>query len=75
MIAFIIVSLFVIASAVWAYGDAKKWKDAGGDVDTSPGTWCAAIILFWIAFFPLYFVARAKYKKSANQKISHGGTK
>jgi Ca2+/Na+ antiporter len=65
----IIAFIFIIASAIWVYWDAKKLKDAGAQVDTSPGTWAAAVILLWLAFFPLYFVSRAKYKKSIKHSM------
>ncbi len=59
--------IFIIVSAVWVYWDAKNLKDAGADVDTTPATWLIAVLVFWLAFFPLYFVARVKYKRSLSK--------
>ena len=67
----IIAFIFVIASAIWVYRDAKQLKDAGAEVDTTPATWLIAVIVFWLAFFPLYFVARVKYKKSIKHLLKN----
>lgn len=55
-------TLLAVASAIWVYSDAKKFKDAGVEI-MSPGGWAAVVFFFWIIAFPLYLIKRGQYSK------------
>jgi len=61
------VVLLIIACGIWVYSDANERLARGIPVvvtigplqiDT-PTTWFVACVVAWIAFFPVYLIARA----------------
>jgi hypothetical protein len=52
--------LFVVASTIWVYFDAKGRDWSGDNVATSPFTWAAGTLLLWIVIFPVYLAKRGR---------------
>jgi hypothetical protein len=60
------VLVFVVATSVWVYGDAKAYWQRGTPVVFStdsfrvdtPDAWFLGCVLLWILFFPLYVTRR-----------------
>jgi len=63
----LLVLIIVVGTSIWVYFDAKslgfKRTGKGGLTDMGPGSWLAGSLLLWIVIFPIYLVARSRFKK------------
>ena len=58
----------VVASTIWVGTDSsnlgfQKGRLGGGFFDMSTAFWVISCLLIWIIAFPLYFVARSRYRQ------------
>lgn len=71
----LLVPIVVLASAAWAYSDAKKLGARAGLIDApfglGPGGWALAIVAMWIVAFPAYLLRRGDLARAAERAREH----